>query len=212
MIEHLKAIGHPVAVCFEATGNYHRPLAWHLVAVGFDVYLIASVVLARTREALHNGWDKNEPKDAQVMLYMLSAGQIQHYYDPLAHQINDWQELSTTHEAISKAKTETLHRLQTHYFPLYFPEVDRFRNSSRALWFFQWLHKFLTPKHILALSKDECTHASWKLIGRKINKAQLLHDIYAAAQSSIGISVERDCAAVTMYQLVIEQIDLSPRN
>ena len=30
--------------------------------------------LARTREALHNGWDKNDPKDAQVILHMLRIG------------------------------------------------------------------------------------------------------------------------------------------
>jgi hypothetical protein len=29
------------------------------------------MALARTREALHNGWDKNDPKDAQVILHML---------------------------------------------------------------------------------------------------------------------------------------------
>ena len=37
-----------------------------------------------------------------------------------------------THEVVSKSKTELLHRLQTHYLPLYFPEVDRFRNNTRS--------------------------------------------------------------------------------
>ena len=109
-IQHVIEIGEPVHVCFEATGNYHRPIAWRLLSAGFSVHLISSVALARTREARHNGWDKNDPKDAQVMLYMLAAGQVQRYYDPLEQETNDWQELSKTHEAISKAKTEVLHR------------------------------------------------------------------------------------------------------
>jgi transposase len=50
----------------EATGNYHRPIAWRLIEAGFDVRLASSMALARTREALHNGWDKNDPRDAQV--------------------------------------------------------------------------------------------------------------------------------------------------
>jgi len=29
---------------------------------------------ARTREALRNSWDKNDPKDAQVILHMLRIG------------------------------------------------------------------------------------------------------------------------------------------
>ena len=32
------------------------------------------MALARTREALHNGWDKNDPRDAQVILHMLRIG------------------------------------------------------------------------------------------------------------------------------------------
>jgi hypothetical protein len=85
-----------------------------MVQAGFDVRLISSVALARTREALHNGWDKNDPKDAQVILHMLRIGAAKPYHDPLQHGINDIQELSMTHEVVSKAKTETLHRIQTH--------------------------------------------------------------------------------------------------
>ncbi|EIZ78179.1 Transposase [Novosphingobium sp. Rr 2-17] len=64
-------IGRPVIVGFEATGNYHRTLAHRLLSAGFEMRLISSVALARTREALHNGWDKNDSKDAQVILHML---------------------------------------------------------------------------------------------------------------------------------------------
>jgi len=67
-IQHLSDIEERVDVAFEATSNYHRPIAWRLLSAGFNVHLISSVALARTREALHNGWDKNDPKDAQVML------------------------------------------------------------------------------------------------------------------------------------------------
>jgi transposase len=85
----LRALGRPVRVGLEPTGHYHRPLAWRLVQAGFEVRLVSSVALARTREALHNGWDKNDPKDAQVILHMLRIGATQRYYDPLACGIND---------------------------------------------------------------------------------------------------------------------------
>ena len=107
----LVELGRPVACGLEATGNYHRPIAWRLLQAGFDVRLVSSLALARTREALHNGWDKNDPKDAQVILHMLTIGASQRYHDPLAAGINDVQELSKTHEAISRAKTEVLHRI-----------------------------------------------------------------------------------------------------
>ena len=171
LLETLGDLGYPVIVGFEATGNYHRPLAWRLVEAGFGVRLISSVVLARTREALHNGWDKNDPKDAQVILHMLRIGLTQHYHDPLAEGPNDIQELSKTHEVVSKAKTEILHRIQIHYLPLYFPEIDRFRNSSRSEWFFAFLDRFPTPASITVLDKDAFVKAAWDVVGRKVSKA-----------------------------------------
>lgn len=118
LIEMLQAYGRPVVCAFEATGNYHRPIAWRLAEAGFEVQLVSSLALARTREALHNSWDKNDPKDAQVILHMLRIRATQVYHDPLRVGINDVQELSKTHEAIARAKTEIQHRILTHYLPL----------------------------------------------------------------------------------------------
>ena len=48
-----------------------------------------SVALARTREALHIGWDKNDPKYAQVILHMLKIGATQTCCDSICSGIND---------------------------------------------------------------------------------------------------------------------------
>jgi transposase len=205
LVAQLSALGQPVVCGFEATGNYHRPLAWRLLEAGFDVKLISSMALARTREALHNGWDKNDPKDAQVILHMLSIGACQRYYDPLAQGISDIQELSKTYEAISRAKTEVLHRLQTHYLPLYFPEMDRFRQSSRSDWFLAFLDCFPTPASIVTLGKEAFIAAAWTIVGRKVAKAQLLGDIYETAATSIGLPIPTDAVAVRMFRMVIAE-------
>ena len=110
LITTLHAMQMPVVVGLEPTGNYHRVLAHRLIGAGFTVRLISSMALARTREALHNGWDKNDPKDAQVILHMLGIGATMVYQDPITAGINDLQELSKTHEVVSKAKTEIWHR------------------------------------------------------------------------------------------------------
>ena len=39
------------------------------------------------REALHNTRDKHDAKDAQVILHMLSSGNVQRYYDPRAQRL-----------------------------------------------------------------------------------------------------------------------------
>jgi transposase len=205
LVAALHGLERRVTVGLEPTGHYHRPLASRLVQAGFSVWLISSVALARTREALHNGWDKNDPKDAQVILHMLRIGAAKPYHDPLEHGINDIQELSMTHEVVSKAKTEALHRIQTHYLPLYFPEVDRFRNNTRSDWFFALIERFPMPASITALSKDDSVAAAWDLAGRKVAKARLLGDIYDTAQTSIALPILPDAPAITMFRLVITE-------
>ncbi|WP_299938444.1 transposase [uncultured Pelagimonas sp.] len=80
LIASLASFGHPVRVAFEATGNYHRAIAYHLASAGFEMKLVSSVSLARTREALHNSWGKNDPKGAQVILHMMEIGNTQFYH------------------------------------------------------------------------------------------------------------------------------------
>ena len=201
----LTGLGQPVRVGFEPTGNYHRTLAWHLHLAGFELRLISSVALARTREAMFGTWDKNDPKDAQVILHMLSLGQSQRFYDPLVEHINDIQELSKTHEIISKAKTELWHRIQTHYMPLYFPEAEHYKRRSRSGWLLNFLKEFPTPESITRYSKETFSKRAWDVVGRKVSKQALLNDIYDTALESIGLPVALESTAITMFRMVLEE-------
>jgi transposase len=197
--------GLPVRIGFEATGNYHRPLAHHLGRAGFELKLVSSVGLARTREALHNSWDKNDPKDAQVILHMLEIDAVQFFHDPLTVGTADIQELSKTHEIVSRSKTELWHRILTHYLPLYFPEAERFHRSSRTDWFLAFLEKYPSPHMISAMSRDAFVADAWDVVGRKVSKEQLLSDIYATAVDSVGLPVGPDSDAVGMFRLVLAE-------
>ena len=193
----------PVRVAFEATGNYHRALAFHLGAAGFEIKLVSSVALARTREALHNSWDKNDPKDAQVILHMMQIGNEQFYHDPLMQGTNDIQELSKTHDIISKSKTELWHRVLTHYLPLYFPEADRFHRSSRSDWFLAFLERYPSPHFIASMGKEAFIADAWETVGRRVSKERLLADVYETASVSVGLPVEPDSDAIRMFRMVL---------
>jgi transposase len=175
------------------------------VIAGFDVRLISSVASARTREALHNGWDKNDPKDAQVILHMLRIDAVMDYVDPFWAKTNDLQELSKTHEMVSKAKTQTWHRILTHYLPLYFPEIERFAGNSRSDWFLALLERFPTPGSIIKLGEEAFTREAWNLVGRKVSKARLIHDIYCTARDSVAPPIDEDSAAITMFRMVVAE-------
>lgn len=68
--------------------------------------MIESAARPRTHiEAPQDSWDKNDPKDAQVILHMLENGVVQFFHDPLTGGTAEIQELSKTHEIVSFSKT-----------------------------------------------------------------------------------------------------------
>lgn len=139
------------------------------------------------------------------MLHMLKNGATQHYHDPLAAQINDIQELSKTHEMVSRAKTQIWHRLLTHYLPLYFPEAERFRGASRSDWFLAFLEQFPTPASITEMDKQEFIVDAWDVVGRKVAKNNILGDIYEIATSSIALPVPLHSPAIDMFRMVLAE-------
>src|SRR5665213_1491493 len=148
-----QALSYPCEVAFEATGDYHRPIAFAMLQAGFRLHFVSSIATNRTREALYNTWDKNDPKDAQVILSLLKAGHTQIYHDPLEHGHHDLQELANTYQQISKRRTRVYHSILTHYLPLYFPEAERFITNGRAEWFIEVLRRTPSPSAVLAMSK-----------------------------------------------------------
>ena len=53
----------------------------------------------------------DDPKDAQVILHMPQIGAVQVFQDPMVAGTNDIQELSKTHDVLSRSKTELWHPL-----------------------------------------------------------------------------------------------------
>ena len=203
--DRLRALQTSVLIGFEATGNYHRPLAYYLGQCGFQLRLIASLAVARTRDALYNSWDKNDPKDTQVVLHLLKTGVSQRYHDPLVHHTNDLQELAQTHYQISLRKVQVQHSIMTHYLPLYFPEAERYYTNSRAQWFTQVLHRFPCPAAITRYSQNTFEQEAWTLVGRKVNKRGFLADLYGTASQSIGLAVTEDSQAIQMFRVILAE-------
>ena len=70
----LKNQGVPVRAILEPTADYHHCIANWLLQHDVDVHLVSSLACSRELEALFNSWDKNDSKDAKVILYLLEQG------------------------------------------------------------------------------------------------------------------------------------------
>jgi transposase len=66
-----------------------------------------------------------------------------------------------------------------------------------------------TPGAITWRPCEDFVAQAWNLISRKVHKAALLGDIYAAAQRSIALPVALDRPAVATFRLVLRSISRS---
>ena len=205
LMQFLRDLSGPVRIGFEPTGVCHRPLGFQLVNAGFDVVLIASLACARYREAMFTSWDKNDPKDAQVLLELLKQGVTMRYVDPLIAGWHDIQEVSKTYWHVTLARTRVQHSLLTHYLPLYWPEFARFWRTTRSEGFCQMLHAYPTPASITAVDRDTFVAAAALPAGRKVNKRAWLTEVYELARRSIALPIPLDSPAVATFRLRLER-------
>lgn len=191
----------PVRAALEPTADFHRPIAHWLIRHKVEVHLASSLACARVREALFNSWDKNDRKDARVIMYLLAQGLTKPFHDPLVHGHMHLQELANTYHQISLAKSRLYHSLLNHYLPLFFPEFERYIHTSRADWFCWFLLRFTTPSNITALTVTAFVKEAWPLVGRKIAKQSFLEELYETAKRSIALPIPNGDTAVETFRL-----------
>jgi transposase len=205
-IAYLEALSGSCTIAFEPTGDYHRALMYRLGQAGFAVRQVSSLAVARTRDAMYNSWDKNDPKDAQVILHLLKTGTTQRFVDPLRAGHHDLQEMANTYQQVSLRKVRLYHAIVTHHLPLYFPEAERYLHSSRAEWFVSILRLAPCPAAVRRYSKAAfITAARAQVTGHKTDKTRWLADFYDTAEHSVALPVAEDSVAICMFRLVLEE-------
>ncbi len=202
----LQAASTRCEVALEATGDYHRPLANFLVRRGHHVQFVSSIATHRTREALFNSWDKNDPKDAQVILHLLKGGVAQIYADPLQSGYQDLQELLGTYSQVVGRKTRVYHSIMTHYLPLYFPEAEPFLGSSRSEWFLDVFLFAPCPAEVLKYGKAAFLRKTVKGDeGHPTVRRRLVAEYYETAKASVGIPIEAGSIPMRMFRTILEE-------
>jgi hypothetical protein len=136
---------------------------------------------------------------------MMQQGLVQIYWDPLASNCQDWQEISNTYFQVTLTRTRLQHSLLSHHLPLYFPEFARYWHSTRADWFVEFLLRFPTPMTIQTMEREAFITAAWDLMGKRVGKQAKLEDIYQLASESIGLPVAIDSPAVETFKLQLNR-------
>ncbi len=205
LVDFLHSLGGRCRVALEPTGDYHRPLAHRLLTAGFDVVSISSVAQSRFREAMFNSWDKNDPKDAAVILEMLKQGRVQQYVDPMLAGHHDIQELSKTYYQISRARTKVQHAIINHHVPLYFPEMHKYWSSTRNEWWVKFMIEFPTPVHVRQHTCQEFIELASALVGRRVHRVAKLTEIWEACADSGALPHDPQSVAVQMFRFTLRR-------
>jgi transposase len=154
---------------------------------------------------MFNSWDKNDRKDAKVIMYLLEHGMTAPLHDPLISGSHELQEISNTYQQVVMARSRCYHSLVNHYIQLYYPEIERFLHASRSEWLCRFLIRFPAPSVICSMTRSRFVNAAWKIPGRKVGKQRLLDEIYELAQQSIGLPVSVKSESVSAFRIQLDR-------
>ncbi|MFC1815161.1 IS110 family transposase [Thermodesulfobacteriota bacterium] len=185
----------------EPTGNYHKPLASHLIGCDRDVVLVAGQAVKHNRQVLNGRWDKNDTKDAANVADLVSRGRCL-FYDVPSQEIVELRALLSLRRRLKKEEHSLRMRIRNGLLAQYFPELDRFYNAceSENLAIVRWC---LNPDKIVAMEFDHF----FKMVTRTrrgIAQKLRLEKIYRAAIDSVGCAMGP--AAEFEAELLVEKI------
>jgi len=115
----------------EPTGNYHKPLARHLIRCDCNVVLVTGQAVKNNRNLLDGRWNKNDAKDAANIADLVSRGRCL-YYDCPSPGIIEIRSLLSLRRRLKREEHSLRMRIRNNLLAQYFPELDRFYNACES--------------------------------------------------------------------------------
>jgi len=185
----------------EPTGNYHKPLARHLIRCSRDIVMVTGQAVKSNRKVLDGRWDKNDTKDAANVADLISRGRCV-YYDSPSKEIEELRSLLSVRRRLKKEEHSLKMRIRNGLLAQYFPELDQFYSAceSESLAIIKWC---LDPDKIATMEFEQF----FKMVTRTtrgIAQKLRLHKVYQAAIDSVGCPMEQ--AAEFEAELLVEKL------
>ena len=185
----------------EPTGNYHKPLAQHLIKSGCNVVLVTGQAVKNNRQLLNGRWDKNDTKDAANVADLVSRAKCL-YYDYPSVGILELRSLLSLRRRLKKEERSLRMRIRNNLVAQYFPELDRFYSAceGESLRIIRWC---LDPEMIASMEYGEFFHMVTKT-RRGVAQSLRLRKIYQLATESIGCPMR--AAGEHEAELLVEKL------
>jgi transposase len=193
---------HKIVFGVEPTGNYHKPLARHLIGCGSNLVLVSGQAAKNNRQQLDGRWDKHDTKCAANIADLVSRGRCL-YYDCPNDQILELRVLLSLRRRLKKEEHSLRMRIRNHVLAQYFPELDSYYSASESesLAIVKWC---VNPARISGMDFEQF----FKMVTRtRRGTAQLLRlrKIYQLAMDSVGCPM--GAAAEYEAQLLVDKLE-----
>lgn len=167
----------------EPTGNYHKPLARHLIRCDRNVVLVTGQAVKNNRGLLNGRWDKNDIKDSANIADLISRGRCV-YYDCPSPSIIEIRSLLSLRRRLKREEHGLRMRIRNNLLAQYFPELDQFYSAceSESLSIVKY---FLYPDTISAMEFGEFFHLVART-RRGTSQTLRLRKIHSLAIESVG--------------------------
>ena len=186
----------------EPTGNYHKPLARHLIQCDCHVVLVAGQAVSNNRQLIDGRWDKHDTKDAANVADLISRGKCL-YYDSPSSEITDLRALLSLRRRLKKEEQRLSMRIRNNLIAQHFPELDRFYSACESEGL-AIVRMCLDPNEIAGMEFDDFFRLVAK--GRRgVAQDLRLSKIHQLAIESIGCPMGH--AAEHEARLLVEKLD-----
>lgn len=185
----------------EPTGNYHKPLARHLIRFGNNLVLVSGEAVKKNRVLLDGRWDKHDTKCAANIADLVSRGRCL-FYDCPSPGIIELRSLLSLRRRLKREEHSLRMRIRNSLLALYFPELDRFYSAceSESLAIVKWCPD---PDQIA----DMAFEPFFQMVTRtRRGSAQLLRLRKIHQQASESIGCPMGSAATFEAQLLVDKL------
>lgn len=185
----------------EPTGNYHKPLAKHLVRSGSNLVLVSGEAVKKNRARLDGRWDKHDTKCAANIADLVSRGRCL-YYDSPSPGIIELRSLLSLRRRLKREEHSLRMRIRNNLLALYFPELDRFYSAceSESLAIVKWC---MDPNQITGMDFEPF----FQMVTRtRRGTAQLLRLRKIHQQASESVGCPMGSAATFEAQLLVDKL------
>jgi len=194
-----------VIIGMEPSGHYWRALGWYL-KVHESAPILVGVNPYHTKQAKElddNSQTKSDPKDAQVIAYLIREGRFYDTYLPEA-EYADLRQLNTERQRLMKQVSRTNNTLIAQ-MDEFFPEYSNVWGNVTCPTSLELLKTYAFPSDIMSAPKEELLE-DIKKASRGKEGSKLMGEMINAASRSVGVEEGLGVVRVRILNLIDELV------